>query len=108
MREIEIHYRYSTKSDGHYEEDNPEADYPNEVYIEGRWTHYLMKDVIPFKKISHAFDEEDGDEDFSKQIMLITNAHDHEILFDMTSIKTMEERKRIEEHLRAQAQYWVD
>jgi len=107
MRNIKVYYRHSTKGDGHWEEDDSDADYPNEVYIEGEWSHQLVRTDFAFKDLKHAFDNEDGDCDYAKQIVFICET-DGKIIFDMDRIKTMEERKRIEEHLLEQASSWVD
>ena len=71
---IKVYYELRhSNNDGHYGEDNPEADYPNEVYYPPTWSTFLEVQEIDFRDIKKAFDSEDGDEDFSRTITYITD-----------------------------------
>jgi hypothetical protein len=98
----------SQNYDGHYGEDNPDADYPNEVYFPPTWSSSLLKETFDAKNVQLIFDREDGDEDFSHTLYLITikcNSLDNEefmgerVVFDVNSFKTREDvenaKKRI-------------
>ena len=104
MVKIKVYYVYkSENNDGHYTEDNPDADYPNEIYISPTWSSHLVIKEMDFKDIKKAFDDEDGDCDFSNTIAFITDSND-KIIFNP---QTCDNRKRAEEYLIEKAKYEI-
>jgi len=95
VRTIKVYYEYrSQNDDGHYGEDNPEADYPNEVYYPPTWSTYLYSKEILFHEIKSAFDQEDGDEDYSRHIVYIVDEKD-KIIYNFHKYKTRVEVERV-------------
>jgi len=87
----------SENNDGHYGEDNPEADYPNEVYFQPTWTTRRYIEERDSSEIKKIFSEEDGDYDFSHTILFITDDKDR-VLFatDRTENRRLSEEILIE------------
>lgn len=70
---MQVFFKHKFQNDdGRYIEDNPEAHYPNEIYIPPSWTSKLYCCEYAFEKLDEAFACEDGDEDFSRSIQFIT------------------------------------
>lgn len=105
MNKIKVYYEYRTSNnDSHYIEDNPEADYPNEVLIPSSFSTSLEVKEFDFIDIEKAFDEEDGDYDFSNTITYITN-EENKIIFNPKKFNHCKDRQRAEEHLIEKAKY---
>ena len=102
---IKVYYELRhSNNDGHYGEDNPEADYPNEVYYPPTWSTFLEVQEIDFRDIKKAFDSEDGDEDFSRTITYITD-ETGKILFSPKKFSHCGDRANAEERLIERAKY---
>lgn len=105
MNKIKVYYEYRTSNnDSHYIEDNPEADYPNEVHVPSTFSTFLKVKEFDFKDIKKAFDEEDGDYDFSTSITYITDGKDR-IIFNPKKFNHCKDRQRAEKDLIERAKY---
>jgi len=85
----------SMNDDAHYGEDNPDADYPNEVLYPATWTTTRYIEEKDSSEIEKIFGEEDGDYDFGHAIMFITDAN-NKLLF---AVEKITDRKVAEEIL---------
>ena len=92
MREIKVYWKHGQQGPGHYEEDNPDADYPNEVFVPGIYTIKLECIPYAFADMKHAFDREDGDEDSFDTIMFITDSEDR-IIYDRETMNSEVQKK---------------
>ena len=63
-------------NDGHYEEDNPEADYPNEVYVPPTWTTTVSTIIKEITDPKELVDISDGDYDFTRELLFICDMND--------------------------------
>jgi len=92
---LKVIFEYSRQNnDGYYDEDNPDADYPREVFYQPTWSTYILTKEIDSTKLQEAFDMEDGDEDFSRHIVYIVDKDD-KIIYRATN----EEHSRNKEHM---------
>ena len=108
MSLIKVYYILRTQNDdGEYIEDNPDADYPNEVYVPPTWKSELVIEEISFKDIKLAFAQEDGDESFSKTILLIVNERDR-VIYNPDNLKNAEDMVKRQEELIGQSKYDYD
>ena len=99
---VKVYFEYrSQNNDGHYGEDDPDKDYPVEVYYPATWSHKIVVEEYAFKDLKKAFDSEDGDDDFSNHILYITN-HKDEIIYRHDSPTMAAQRNR----LLADAEYY--
>lgn len=77
MNKIKVCWELKTENnDGYYDEENPEAEYPREVYFPPTWTTKRYNEIRKAKDIKKIFDEQDGDCDFSKTILFICDMDD--------------------------------
>ena len=90
----------SQNNDGYYAEDNPEADYPREVYFPPTWSTHLVFKEFESSDIQKIFDEEDGDEDYSNTLAFITDEND-KVIFNPCKYKTRQDYDYAVKHLLA-------
>lgn len=99
MEKLRVYWKHNQQgNDGHWEEDNPDADYPNEVYRPASWTETRYMEERPVSDILKIFKEEDGDCDFSHTLLYICDQKDR-VLFAVDKCENMEDRKRKETDL---------
>jgi len=96
---VKVYFEHrSQNDDGHYGEDNAEADYPNEVYFPPTWSTHIDVKEFEYKEIKKAFDEEDGDEDFSRMIMYVTDMN-NKVIYNYRKLKNRKDLERIQKDL---------
>ena len=106
MREVKVYFKYGQKGTGHYITDDS-GDYDRELYIDGKWTYSIECIKYAFADLANAFDKEDGDCDYSTNILFITDEKDI-ILYDATNVDSYEALEYSKKVLLDRASCWTD
>jgi len=94
-KEVIVYFVYETENnDGHYQEDDPERDYPEEVFVRPTWSKFLKGVKYAYSDLRKAFDSEDSDCDFTRYVAYVVDEKGT-VLYDRSSKNLNQVRDRL-------------